>query len=112
MDSKHYEITYQRERLERKLREVRRRGFAIHNRHRKYSDLTAISVPILATRDDVLGAVTIRFAKTAVTFKMAVQTYVPEIIGAADKIAKHIKLHMESQTKVSCDVRCDCKVKK
>jgi IclR family mhp operon transcriptional activator len=97
MDRKRDQIVHQRKALERKFREVRRRGFSIHHRRRRYSDLTAISVPILPAGNEVRGAVTIRYARTAMKMSDALQKFVPVITDAADGIAKRLKLHFERQ---------------
>jgi DNA-binding IclR family transcriptional regulator len=78
------------------MQEIRRRGYAVHHRHRKHSDLTAISVPIIPAEDEVRGAVTIRYARTAMTLPSAIQTFSPVLTDAADGIARRIKLHFEN----------------
>jgi IclR family mhp operon transcriptional activator len=97
MNREHDQIVHQRKTLERKFQEVRRRGFSVHHRHRRHSDLTAISVPILPENDEVRGAVTIRYARTAMKLSVAVQKFKPVIVDAADGIAKRLKLHFERQ---------------
>jgi len=91
------QVARQRTSLERKMQEIRRRGYAVHHRHRKYSDLTAVSVPIIPAEDEVRGAVTIRYARTAMTLPSAIQTFSPVLTEAADGIARRIKLHFENQ---------------
>jgi IclR family mhp operon transcriptional activator len=73
MDREIQRVPQQRETLERKLLEVRSRGYSVHHRHRRYSDLTAISVPIIPKGDEVRGAVTIRYARTAMKMSVAVE---------------------------------------
>lgn len=97
MDRKQDKVVHQREPLKRKFSEIRRRGFSVHHRHRRYSDLTAISFPIIFEKGDVRGAVTIRYARTAMNLTTAAQTFVPEIRTAADGIANRLKLHLERQ---------------
>jgi len=87
----------QREALERKFSEVMRRGFSLHHRHRKYSDLTAMSIPILLEDNEVRGAITIRYARTAINLDKAVQTFLPVLIDAASGIAKRLDLHLKRQ---------------
>jgi IclR family mhp operon transcriptional activator len=93
MDQKEEFVARQRDTLDRKFREIRRRGYAIHHRHRKYSDLTAIAVPILLVNKEVRGAVTIRYARTAMQLETAVETFMPVLTEAADGIAKRLDLH-------------------
>ena len=97
MNRKHDTVVHQRERLDRKLKEIRRRGFAVHHRHRKHSDLTAISVPIILADNIARGALTIRYARTAMTLPVAVQQFLPVITEAADGIAKRLQLHLDRQ---------------
>jgi IclR family mhp operon transcriptional activator len=97
MDRKHDKVVHQRQTLERKFKEIRRRGFSVHHRHRRYSDLTAISVPILPENDEVRGAVTIRYARTAMKISVALDTFLPVIRAAADGIAVRLKLHLDRQ---------------
>ena len=94
-------VVHQRKSLNRKLQEVRRRGFAVHHRHRKHSDLTAISVPILLDDDDARGALTIRYARTAMKLPVAVEQFVPIITEAAEGIAKRLQLHLDRQAENS-----------
>ena len=97
MNRKHDAVVHQRESLERKLKEINRRGFSVHHRHRKHSDLTAISVPILLSEDNARGALTIRYARTAMKLPVAVQQFLPVITEAADGIAQRLKLHLDRQ---------------
>jgi IclR family mhp operon transcriptional activator len=97
MDQKEEHVVRQRQTLERKFREIRRRGFSIHHRHRRYSDLTALSVPILITNKEVRGAVAIRYARTAMKLEMALQQFMPVLTEAADGIAKRLDLHLARQ---------------
>jgi IclR family mhp operon transcriptional activator len=96
MNRKQDQVVRQHDRLERKMREIRRRGFAVHHRHRRYSDLTAIAVPIIPHQDQVRGAVTIRFARKALNLPSAIQVFMPALNEAADGIAGRIKLHVEN----------------
>jgi IclR family mhp operon transcriptional activator len=97
MNRRRDSVVHQRKSLNRKLQEIRRRGFSVHHRHRKHSDLTAISVPILLAGDDARGALTIRYARTAMKLPAAVRQFVPVIKEAADGIAERLRLHLERQ---------------
>lgn len=97
MNREHDQISHQRNILKRKFQEVKRRGFSVHHRHRRHSDLTAISVPILPVDDEVRGAVTIRYARTAMKLPVAIQRFMPVIVEAADGIAHRLKLHLDRQ---------------
>jgi len=97
MNRKHDTVVHQREHLDRKLKEIRRRGFAVHHRHRKHSDLTSISVPIILNDDSARGALTIRYARTAMKLPVAVRQFLPVITEAADGIARRLQLHLDRQ---------------
>jgi len=89
------EAAHDRKSLEQKMRDVRHRGYAVHNRIRKHSDLTAIAVPIFPHEDRVRGAVAVRYSSSAVDLPQAVSRFVPLLQEAADGIANQIKLHLE-----------------
>lgn len=97
MNRKHDKVVHQRESLDRKLKEIRRRGFAVHHRHRKHSDLTAMSVPIILDDGNARGALTIRYARTAMKLPLAVQQFLPVLTDAAEGIAKRLQLHLDRQ---------------
>ncbi len=97
MNRRQDSVVHQRASLDRKLQEIKRRGFSVHHRHRKYSDLTAISVPILVAKDNAPGALTIRYARTAMKLSVAVKQFLPVMTDAADGIAKRLELHLERQ---------------
>jgi IclR family mhp operon transcriptional activator len=103
MNRKHDTVVHQRESLDRKLKEIKRRGFSVHHRHRKHSDLTAISVPILLADGYARGALTIRYARTAMKLPVAVQQFLPVITEAADGVAKRLELHLDRQAENSAE---------
>jgi IclR family mhp operon transcriptional activator len=105
MNREHDTVVHQRDNLDRKLEEIKRRGFSVHHRHREHSDLTAISVPILLADDHARGALTIRYARTAMKLPEAVQQFLPIITEAADGIAKRLKLHLDRQAENQLDSR-------
>ena len=76
--------------LEQRLRDTRTRGYATYDRRRQRTDATSISVPVIDTEAGVRGAVTLRFAKAAVTQAVAVGTFVPVLVEAAGRIAARI----------------------
>jgi hypothetical protein len=54
-------------------------------------------VPVLQKTKAVRGALTIRFARTAVPLPFAVETFVPVLREAAHDIADRIDLHIARQ---------------
>jgi IclR family mhp operon transcriptional activator len=74
---------------------IRSRGYSIHTRNRmrlhagqeRVSALTSISVPILEWKDTVLGAITIRYATTALSKENAIDWFVPVLTKTASEIA-------------------------
>lgn len=101
LNRKEDQLAKQRESLDRRMRTIRRRGYEIHHRARRHSDLTALAVPILLKRDQVRGAVTIRYARPAVSRETAVDTFVPVLNKAASGIARRISLHLENRERHS-----------
>ena len=97
MNRKEDQLARQRESLKRRMREIRRRGFAVHQRPRRYSALTAMAVPIVPIGDHVRGAVTIRYASRSIRMEAAVESFVPILNEAADGIARRIQLHLENR---------------
>ena len=98
-ESRSRELVRQRGTLEKKLKEIRSKGYSVNHRARRVADMTAISVPILTQPHTVRGAVTIRYAQTVMTLPQAVKKFVPELRAAADGIAKRVSLHIERQKK-------------
>ena len=73
--------------LEGRLREIRTRGFCTYDRRRQITAATSIAVPVIDAGGVVRGAVTLRFAKAAVTPPAAVSKFVPALREAAHRIA-------------------------
>jgi IclR family mhp operon transcriptional activator len=73
--------------LDGRLREIRTRGFCTYDRRRHSTAATSIAVPIIGAGGVVRGAVTLRFAKAAVTLAAAVSKFVPALREAAHRIA-------------------------
>lgn len=90
-------VAKERAGLERKMREVRRKGFAVHHRSRLRADLTAMAVPIIPEEDQVRGAVAIRYARSAIKLQSAIDLFLPELTRAAADIGQRVKLHYESR---------------
>jgi IclR family transcriptional regulator, mhp operon transcriptional activator len=67
------------------LLETRERGFSIHTRPRRVSDLTTFSVPIISD-GRLMAALTVRFSSTALPQAAAIDRFVPRMRRAADEI--------------------------
>lgn len=73
--------------LEARLREIRNRGFSTLDRRRQSTDATSIAVPVSVPDGMVRGAITVRFAKAAVSLPAAIASFVPAMRAAAHRIA-------------------------
>jgi IclR family transcriptional regulator, mhp operon transcriptional activator len=71
--------------LDKILEDTRAKGYASAVHTRRISDEVSIAVPILL-EDQVLAAVMVRFAETAVPFKIAAERFVPKLREAAQRI--------------------------
>lgn len=98
-DRSYEKIIKRRKALAQIFDDIRINGYSINHRHRRVSDMTAISVPILTGPEAVRGAVTIRYARKAITATEAVDRFVPALHNAANGIAQRIQLHLERQQK-------------
>ncbi|MCH9694552.1 MAG: helix-turn-helix domain-containing protein [Gammaproteobacteria bacterium] len=96
-DPKFRSIVRQPVELEKAFRKIRADGYSINHRSRRLSDLTAISVPILTAPRVVRGAVTIRYARTAMKSPEAIRRFLPDLQDTAGRISHRIKLHIERQ---------------
>ncbi len=76
--------------LESRLREIRNRGFSTFDRRRQSTDATSIAVPVRVPGGTVQGAITLRYAKAAMTLPAAVQKFVPTMREAARRIAERV----------------------
>jgi DNA-binding IclR family transcriptional regulator len=63
--------------LEQQLNVFRTQGFAVHHRRRQHTEASTISVPVAIPVSEVPAALTIRYARAAVTLPVAVRTFVP-----------------------------------
>ena len=89
----------ERDQFANRIRRIKRCGFAVRHRPRKISDMTAIAVPILTGDSTVRGAVTIRYARTALSMEEATNNFVPVLRKGADGIARRVQIHINRQLK-------------
>jgi len=71
--------------LDKTLDETRERGYASATHSKRVSDEISMAVPVIVN-DQVLAAVVVRFAETAVPFKIAVERFIPKLREAAQRI--------------------------
>ena len=76
--------------LEQRLRVVCSQGFASYDRLRQRTVATSTAVAVVDSSRNVRGAVTLRYAKDAVSLNKAVREYVPVLQEAARRIAARI----------------------
>jgi len=83
-----------------KMSAIKKQGYATMNRARRFDDQIAISVPIITESQEVKGALTVRYSKSALTLKKAIQIFVPSLNKAAEGIASRINLHIDRQRRI------------
>ncbi|HWG71153.1 MAG TPA: helix-turn-helix domain-containing protein [Steroidobacteraceae bacterium] len=71
--------------VDRLLNETRTQGFGMTHRARRVSEETSLAIPIRA-KDEILAAVTVRYAATAVPLRTAVEQFLPKMRELAQKI--------------------------
>ena len=86
------------EQILQKLKTVKRQGYSLHRRKRnknyvgytRVSDLTSLSIPIIKMDKKVIGALTIRYATSAVSNETALEEFKPVMMEAVSGIASQI----------------------
>jgi IclR family mhp operon transcriptional activator len=78
-------LAHNRPELDQILEDVRAKGYASAVHTKRVSDEVSIAVPVVL-EDQVLAAVVVRFAETAVPFKIAVERFVPKLRDSAQRI--------------------------
>ena len=76
--------------LDKTLEDTRAKGYSTAIHARRLSDQVSIAVPVVV-EDQVLAAVVIRFADTAVPVKIAAERFVPRLREAAQRIEQTFK---------------------
>jgi IclR family transcriptional regulator, mhp operon transcriptional activator len=80
-----HELAHNRPELDRILDETREKGYASAVHTKRVSDEISMAVPIVV-EDQVLAAVVVRFAETAVPFQIAVERFIPKLRDTAQRI--------------------------
>jgi IclR family mhp operon transcriptional activator len=78
-------LAHNRPELDKILDDIRAKGYASAVHTKRVSDEVSMAVPIML-EDQVLATVLVRFAETAVPFKIAVERFVPKLREAAQRI--------------------------
>ena len=85
--------------IERELKLIKENGYAVKIRTRRFTDQTAISIPIINSSLIIKGALTVRYSSTAYDLKDAINLFTPNLTEAADEIASRIDIHINRQKK-------------
>lgn len=75
--------------LHARLARVRSAGYAVFHRPMRVTDRTTIAVPVLV-HDRPLGALVVRFARSAVRLELAIQKFREPLMHAARQIAEEL----------------------
>src|SRR5882672_1254101 len=78
-------LAHDRAELDKTLEDTRENGYASAVHSRRVSDEISMAVPIVV-EDQVLAAVVVRFAETALPLKIAVERFIPKLREAAQRI--------------------------
>jgi len=78
-------LAHNRAELDKTLEDTREKGYASAVHTKRVSDEISMAVPIVV-ENQVLAAVVVRFAETAVPFKIAVERFIPRLRDAAQRI--------------------------
>jgi len=83
--------------VQRELKTVKENGYAVNIRTRRFTDQTAISVPIINADSQIKGALTVRYSTTAYEIDEAIRLFVPSLNDSSAEIASRIDLHIKRQ---------------
>ena len=86
------------EKIIRSLKIIRQQGYSMHRRqrnksyvgHMRISDLTSLSVPIIKKNKHIIGAMTIRYATSALSKEMALHDFMPVMVKATSGIIERV----------------------
>ena len=85
--------------IQRELKAVKENGYAVNIRTRRYTDQTAISIPIINSSSEIKGALTVRYSTTAYKINEAIKLFLPSLKEASAEIASRIDIDIKRQTK-------------
>ena len=89
------------EEIMRSLKAIKKQGYSMHRRKRnksyvgymRISDLTSLSVPIIKKNKHIIGAMTIRYATTAVSKEKAINSFMPVMDEAVSYIIEGVMVN-------------------
>lgn len=90
-------LAHDRAELGKILEDTREKGFAIAVHTKRLSDEISMAVPVVV-EDQVLAAVVVRFAETAVPVRIALDLFIPKLREAAQRIGQTFAQQRESFT--------------
>jgi len=80
-------LAHNRAELDKTLEDTRQKGYASAVHTKRISDEISMAVPVVV-EDQVLAVVVVRFAETALPFKIAVERFIPKLREAAQRIGE------------------------
>ena len=88
---------------------IKKQGYSIHRRQRnksyvgymRISALTSLSVPIIKKNKNIIGAMTIRYATSALTKEKALKNFIPVMKNAVSKIVEQMENEKRLGKKIS-----------
>ncbi len=80
-------LAHSRAELDKILEETREKGFATAVHSKRVSDEISMAVPVFVD-DQVLAAVVVRFAETAVPVRIAIERFIPKLRETAQRISR------------------------
>ena len=89
------------------LKIIKQQGYSMHRRQRnksyvgymRISDLTSLSVPIIKKNKHIIGAMTIRYATSAVSKEKALNNFMPVMVEAVSDIIERLMANQQQLSK-------------
>ncbi len=93
------------EEIIRSLKIIKKQGYSMHRRQRnksyvgymRISDLTSLSVPIIKKNKHIIGAMTIRYATSALPKEKALNNFIPVMVKAVSNIIERVMANQQQQ---------------
>jgi DNA-binding IclR family transcriptional regulator len=97
------------EEIIRSLKIIKKQGYSMHRRQRnksyvgymRISDLTSLSVPIIKKNKHIIGAMTIRYATSAIPKEQALNNFMPVMVKAVSDIIEQVMANQQQSKKIS-----------
>jgi len=95
------------EKIIRSLKIIRQQGYSMHRRQRnksyvgymRISDLTSLSLPIIKKSKQIIGAMTIRYATSALSKEKALHDFMPVMVKAVSDIIEQVMANQKRLSK-------------